>query len=57
MEYEKAIEVLKKLMEKHPLSAEEKEALTTAMGLLSAGSLAMGRIRALKVKRDKSTEW
>ena len=57
MEYQKAIAVLKSLLDKHPLDAEEKEAIITAIGLLSLGSLANGRIKARKTKRDKSTEW
>lgn len=57
MEYEKAITILQNLLDKHPLSDEEKEAVTTAIGLLSIGSLAMGKIRAKKAKRDQSTEW
>lgn len=57
MEYQKAIAVLKSLLDKHPLDAEEKEAIITAIGLLSLGSLANGRIKARKIKRDKSTEW
>ena len=57
MEYQKAIAVLKSLLDKHPLDAEEKEAIITAIGLLSLGALANGRIKARKIKRDKSTEW
>jgi hypothetical protein len=57
MEYQKAIAVLKSLLDKHPLDAEEKEAIITAIGLLSLGSLANGRIKAREIKRDKSTEW
>lgn len=57
MEYQKAITVLKSLLDKHPLDAEEKEAIMTAIGLLSLGSLAKSRIKAQKAKRDRSTEW
>ena len=57
MEYEKAIAVLKKLLDKPTLDAEEKEAVIAAIGLLSLGSLAKSQIRARKAKRDKSTEW
>ena len=57
MEYEKTIAVLKSLLDRHPLSAEEKEALMTAIGVLGWGALAKSKIKALKAKRDRSTEW
>ena len=57
MEYQKAIEILKSLLDKHQLDAEEKEAVMTAIGVLSWGSLAKSKIKALKAKREKSTEW
>ena len=57
MEYQKAIAVLKSLLDRHSLDAEEKEALVTAMGVLSWGSLSKGKMKAQKAKRDKSTEW
>lgn len=57
MDYQKAIEILKSLLDKHRLDAEEKEAVTTAIGLLSWGALSKSRIKNLKAKREKSTEW
>ena len=57
MEYQEAIAILKSLLEKHSLNAEEKEAVMTAIGVLSWGSLSKSRIKAQKAKRDKSTEW
>ena len=57
MEYQEAIAVLKDLLDRHSLDAEEKEAVMTAIGVLSWGSLAKSRIKAQKAKRDKSTEW
>jgi DNA-binding SARP family transcriptional activator len=57
MEYQKAIEILLKLLDKHPFDAEEKEAVMTAIGVLGWGSLAKSKIKALKAKRDKSIEW
>ncbi|MBI4188844.1 MAG: hypothetical protein HY529_06525 [Chloroflexi bacterium] len=57
MEYQKAIAVLKSLLDRHPLDNEEKEAVMTAIGVLSWGSLAKSKIKAQKAKRDKSTEW
>jgi len=57
MEYQKAIAILKSLLDKHPLDAAEKEAVMTAIGLLSWGSLSKSITKARKAKRDKSTEW
>jgi len=57
MDYEKAITILKSLLAKHSLNADEKEAIMTAMGLLSLGSLAKSKIKAQKAKREKSTQW
>ena len=57
MEYQEAVVVLKNLLGKHPLDAKEKEAVMTAIGVLSWGALSKSRIRAQKAKREKSTEW
>ncbi len=57
MEYDKAIDILKSLLDRHPLNAEEKEAVVTAIGALSWGALAASKIKAKKAKRDKSAEW
>ena len=57
MEYKQAISILKSLMDRHPLAAEEREAVMTAMGVLSWGSLAKSKMKAQNAKRDKSTEW
>jgi hypothetical protein len=57
MEDQKAITILKKLVSKNILTSEEKEAVMTAVGILSWTSLSKSRIRAQKAKRDKSTEW
>ena len=57
MEYQKAIAILKSLLDRHSLDAEEKEAVVTAIGILSWGSLAKRKIEAQKAKRDKSTKW
>jgi hypothetical protein len=57
MEYEKAISILKSLLDSHPLNAEEKEAILTAIGVLSWGSLGKSKLKAQKTKRDKSTQW
>jgi len=57
MEDQKAITILKNLVNKNILTNEEKEAVTTAIGILSWTSLSKSRIKAQKAKRDKSTEW
>ena len=57
MEQQKAILILKNLLDKPSLSAEEKEAIITAIGILSWTSLSKNRIKAHKAKRDKATEW
>jgi hypothetical protein len=57
MEPKKAIEILQKIMESHTLTAEEKEAVNAAIGMLSWGSLAQSKMKAQKAKREKSTEW
>ncbi|MFH0769543.1 MAG: hypothetical protein V1932_08295 [Chloroflexota bacterium] len=56
MEYQKAIAILKNLLDKPSLNDEEKEAIMTAIGILSWGSLSKSKIKQ-KAKRDKSTEW
>ena len=57
MEYQKAIAILTIMLDKYSLDAGEKEAVFTAIGLLSLGSLAKNKQKAQKAKRDKSTEW
>jgi hypothetical protein len=57
MEDQKVITILKNLVNKNILTKEEKEAVTTAIGILSWTSLSKSRIKAQKAKRDKSTEW
>ncbi|MDD4858782.1 MAG: hypothetical protein PHR56_01050 [Dehalococcoidales bacterium] len=57
MEYDKAISILKTILEKPSLNVEEKEAITTAIGMLSWGALGQSRLKTQKAKRDKSTQW
>jgi hypothetical protein len=57
MEYQKAVAILKNLLDKPSLAAEEKEAVLTAIGVLVWGSLAKSKLKAQKAKRDKRTEW
>ena len=57
MEYQKAIAILKSLLDRHSLDAEEEAAVMTAIGVLSWASLSKSKIKAQKAKRDKSAEW
>ena len=57
MEYQEAIAILKSLLDRHSLDAKEKEAVMTAIGILSWGALSKSKMKARKAKRDKSTEW
>jgi hypothetical protein len=57
MEQHKALEILKTLMEKDTLTVEEKEAVWTAIGMLGWADLSKSRMKLLKAKRDKSTQW
>jgi hypothetical protein len=56
MEDKKAIEILVNLLNKAVLSAEEKEAVSSAVGILSWTSLNQNRIKAMKDKRDRDTK-
>lgn len=57
MEYKEAMNVLQELVKKGILTDSEKEAVTTAIGILSWSSLSKGVVKARKEKRDKSLEW
>jgi hypothetical protein len=57
MDYQKAIAILQSMLDRHPFDTEEKEAVMTAIGVLSWGALAKSKIKAQKAKRDKSAEW
>ena len=57
MDDKKAAEILIKLLEKKLLSDEEKEAVKSAIGILSWTSLSKSRIKAIKNKKEKSAEW
>jgi len=57
MEYKEAVAVLKRLAEKYPLDAAEKEAVMTAIGVLVWGALGKSATRAIKAKRDKRILW
>jgi hypothetical protein len=53
MEYQQAIVILQNLLGRYPLEAEEKEAVTTAIGLLSWGMLGKSRLKNIRQKREK----
>lgn len=57
MEDKKAAAVLIKLLNKKIINAEEKEALKSAIGLLSWTALSKSRIKSIKAKQDKSVKW
>ncbi len=57
MEYEKAIAILKNLLNKHSINDEEKDAIMTAIGMLSLVSLSKNKIKALKAKREQNIKW
>jgi hypothetical protein len=56
MEDKKVVAILMKLLDRHSLDAEEKEAISAAIGVLSWTSLYKGKIKAQKAKRDKGAE-
>ncbi len=61
MEYERAISVLKKMLDERSLDGEEKEAVLTAIGLLDWAALGKNRMRGIgekrKAQRDKDVHW
>lgn len=57
MEDKEAIEILMSLLKKSRLSAKEREAISSAIGVLSWTALASSRAKARKAKREKNTEW
>jgi hypothetical protein len=57
MDHKEAMNILQELVKKGTLTDSEKEAVTTAIGILSWTTLSKGTIKARKEKRDKSLEW
>ena len=57
MEYQKAVTVLKGLVEKGHLQPQEKDAVMTAIGVLNWGALSEARIKEKGARRKKSAEW
>ena len=56
MEDKQTIKILMELVKKYPLTVEEKEAVSNAVGILSWTALSASRIKGLKAKRDKDKE-
>ncbi len=57
MEHERAIAILKSMLDRHQLNAEEEEAVMTAIGVLSWAALSKSRMKAQKAKRDSDAKW
>ena len=57
MEDKEAIAVLLKLLDKPSLSAKEKEAISSAIGVLSWTALAGNRAKVRRAKREKEIKW
>jgi hypothetical protein len=62
MEYKQAIEILTKMLKDNAsFSAEEKEVILTAIGVLDMGVLGKNRLRAIieakREKREKGVKW
>lgn len=57
MDDKKAAAILMGMLEKYPLDDKEKEAVKSAIGILSWTSLSKSRLKAIKDKRDRSAEW
>jgi hypothetical protein len=51
MEYAQALCALKALLEKHPLTTEEKEAVQTAVGLLSLTVITKDKLKTASAKK------
>lgn len=53
MEDKEAVAILIRMLEKESLSAQEREALKTAVGLLGWTKLIEGRMKSIKRSRDR----
>jgi hypothetical protein len=57
MDDKKAANILISLLKKYPLKGEEKEAMESAIGILSWTTLAQTRLKAKKENKKKETNW
>lgn len=53
MDHKQALNILIKILEKYSFAAEEKEAIMTAIGILSWTTLSESRLKAIKAKKEK----
>lgn len=53
MDDKKSIELLTEMLEKYPLTLEEKEAIREAIGILAWSKLIEGRVDNMKKGRDR----
>ncbi len=53
MEHKKASAVLIRMLDKNLLDAEEKEAVSTAVGVLAWTALSQSKIKAIRDKAEK----
>lgn len=57
MDHKKTIEILMSLQKKDSLTKEEKEAVSSAVGILSWVSLAKNRFKSRKEKEERDSKW
>ncbi len=61
MDFKQAISILSKMLEERSLSAVEKEAVSTAIGVLDWAALGKNRLKSMaeyrRGKREKSIKW
>ena len=53
MKDKKAIDILMRMLDRRSFNAEEKEAISAAIGILSWTSLAESKIKERKARQDK----
>lgn len=56
MEDKEAVKILLEMIEKYPLTEEEKEAISAGAGVLAWTSLSQSQIKARKAKKAKEIE-
>lgn len=57
MKDKEAIKILIKMLDKYPFSAEEKEAISVAVGILGWTALAESKIKERKDRMEKLAKW
>lgn len=56
MEDKEAVEILAKMVEQHQFSKKEKQAILTAIGILSWSKLGQARIKSIAKKQKEKRE-